>query len=137
MFATASGFRLAALRCLILPPPLSAGALVKALALHILEQTGLGDLATELLQDVVQSVAVAYHHLHCRPLFPGREPPRNDKRPRALAQVLGTVSGVARANDRRAGAICQPRRATPNTGGGYAWAPQRAARRVGLSRVSR
>src|SRR5260370_7625460 len=108
MFATASGFRLAALRCLILPPPLSAGALVKALALHILEQTGLRDLATELLQAVVQSVAVAYHHLHCRPLFPGRDPPRNDKRPPALAPPLGTRSGVPPPHHRPPRATLHP-----------------------------
>src|SRR6266568_2807916 len=64
MFAAASGLRLAARRCLIFPPPLSARALVEAFPLHVLEQPGLGDLAAELLQDIVQSVAVAHHYFH-------------------------------------------------------------------------
>src|SRR5213595_3500122 len=60
----ASGLHLAAGRSLVLPPPLSARALVEALPLHILEQPGLGDLAAELLQDVFQSVAIAQCHFH-------------------------------------------------------------------------
>src|SRR2546427_11353825 len=64
VFAAASGLHLAARRCLVLPPTLSARTLVEALPLHVLEQSGSGDLAAELLQDVVQSVVVAQRHFH-------------------------------------------------------------------------
>src|SRR6266568_3738795 len=60
----ASGLHLAARRSLVLPPPLSARALVEAFPLHVLEQPGFGDLAAELLQDVLQSVAIAQCHFH-------------------------------------------------------------------------
>src|SRR6266571_1919520 len=108
MFAAASGLRLAARRCLIFPPPLSARALVEAFPLHVLEQPGLGDLAAELLQDIVQSVAVAHHYFHVPASLPFGAA-RNDKGPWAAAQVLGAVSGCfARANDRWLGGVCQP-----------------------------
>src|SRR5216117_4100037 len=80
LFATASGLRLAARRCLVLPPPLSAWTLVEAFALHVLEQSGFGDLATELLQDVVQSVAVAQCHVHPASL-PLESPPETQRGP--------------------------------------------------------
>src|SRR2546426_646701 len=79
VFAAARGLHLAACRSLILPPPLSARTLVKPLALHVLEQSGSGDLAAELLQDVVQSVVVAQRHFHpASP--PARESARNATR---------------------------------------------------------
>src|SRR2546425_2991088 len=64
MFTTARGFRLAACRGLVLPPSLSGPALVEALALQILEQTGPRNLPAELLQDPVQSVVLAQRDLH-------------------------------------------------------------------------
>src|SRR5213592_3348233 len=84
LFATASGLRLAARRCLVLPPSLSAWTLVEALALHVLEQSGFGDLATELLQDVVQSVAVAQCHVHPASL-PLESPPETQRGPWPLS----------------------------------------------------
>src|SRR3989475_4389998 len=42
VFAAASGLHLAARRCLVLPPTLSARTLVEALPLHVLEQSGSG-----------------------------------------------------------------------------------------------
>src|SRR3989442_15367672 len=110
MFAAASGLRLAARRCLILPPSLSARALVEAFPLHVLEQPGLGDLAAELLQDIVQSVAFAHHYFHCAGLSSVRS---LQKRRRTVggSPGPGAVSGCfARANDRWLGTVCQPSR---------------------------
>src|SRR2546428_11723193 len=49
---------------LVLAPPLGAGALVEPLALHVLEQSRLRDLAAELLEDVLQSVVLAQRNFH-------------------------------------------------------------------------
>src|SRR6059036_3276051 len=92
----ASGLHLAARCSLVLPPPLSARALVEAFPLHVLEQPGFGDLAAELLQDVLNrslSPSVTSIPPHLR----SREPPRNTTRTGAAAQVLGTVSGSYRS----------------------------------------
>src|SRR6058998_453177 len=107
VFAAASGLHLAARRCLVLPPTLSARTLVEALPLHVLEQSGSGDLAAELLQDVVQSVVVAQRHFHPASFLRRESPPETRRGPRAVAQVLGTVSGSYRAPEHRwGGRIC-------------------------------
>src|SRR5713101_1788939 len=87
VFATARGFRLAARRGLVLPPSLSGPALVEALALQVLEQTGPRNLPAELLQDPVQSVVLAQRDFH-RPRS-RREAHQKRKRTGDEAQVLG------------------------------------------------
>src|SRR2546425_12036437 len=115
VFAAASGLHLAARRCLVLPPTLSARTLVEALPLHILKQSGSGDLAAELLQDVGPAVVVAQRHFHPAPFLRRESPPETRRGPRAVAQVLGTVSGSYRAPEHRWGArICQLRLEQPN-----------------------
>src|SRR3990172_5389158 len=95
LFAAASGLHLAAGRCLVLPPSLSARALVEALPLHVLEQPGLGDLTAELLEDVVQSVVLAQRHFHPAS-FPMQEPPETTedrgREPRSSERSLACVA---------------------------------------------
>src|SRR2546427_13222179 len=67
LFATSCGLHLAAGRCLVLPSPESARALVEAFPLHFLKQAGFRDLTTELLQNVFQSVPRHYRHFHPAP----------------------------------------------------------------------
>src|SRR3989442_15551131 len=107
VFAAARGLHLAACRSLILPPPLSARTLVKPLALHVLEQSGSGDLAAELLQDVVQSVVVAQRPFHPASFLRRESPPETRRGPPAVAPVLGTVSGSYRVTEHRwRGRLC-------------------------------
>src|ERR1051325_420951 len=72
VFATSCGLHLAACRGLVFPSPYSARALVEALPFHVLKQSGFRDLTAEFLQDIFQSVAVAYGHFH--PGLPVRAP---------------------------------------------------------------
>src|SRR2546425_8687976 len=119
VFAAASGLHLAARRCLVLPPTLSARTLVEALPLHVLEQPGSSDLAAELLQDIVQSVVVAQRHFHPASFLRRESPPETSRGPRAVAQVLGTVSGSYRAPEHRwRGVFCQTRGEKPKGGKG-------------------
>src|SRR5207245_9750854 len=73
----AQALQLAPFGRLVLAPPLRAGALVEALAFHVLEQSRLRDLAAELLEDVLQSVVLAqrdFHRASHNERGPGRQP---------------------------------------------------------------
>src|SRR5260370_20064338 len=95
MFATARGFRFAAGRGLVLPPSLSGPALIEALPLQVLEQSGPGDLPAELLQDPVQSVVLAQRDFH-RPRS-RREAHQKLKKDRGRSPGPLTVTGVQRS----------------------------------------
>src|SRR2546428_12868559 len=108
----AQALQLAPFGCFVLAPSLRAGALVEAFALHVLEQSRLGDLAAELLEDVLQAVVLAQRDFHCAS--------HNERGPGRQPRSSASVSGLQCTACRRAIARLKHRRVAERRPGEFA-----------------